>query len=114
MRVKDEYEYMDVYGVYWTDNVTYFLCLGKKWFNVHKATEVTIIDPTLSGEFIFFSNNLNGIFYKPLIEEKLLDDIQENNQEAFERFLEILKNDGNGEKYKSYLELERIPKWWTV
>jgi hypothetical protein len=31
MRVKDEHEYMDVYGIYWVENETYFLCLSKKW-----------------------------------------------------------------------------------
>jgi hypothetical protein len=112
MRVKDEYEYMDVYGIYWIDNVTYFLCLSKNNFGPYRATEVTIVDPYLSGEFTFFDGN--SIFYKPLIEEKLLEDLYEQDQEAFERFLEILKKDGNGEKYKSYLELERIPKWWTI
>jgi hypothetical protein len=111
MRVKSEYEYLDVYGIYWIDEKTHFVCLSRDWIHVYWANEVTIIDPTLSGEFIFFGD---GIFYKPLIEEKLLDDLYEQNKEAFERFLEILKNDGNGEKYKSYLELERIPKWWTV
>jgi hypothetical protein len=110
MRVKDEYEYMDVYGVYWIDDM-YFLCLSRSYDGLaaYKAEEVTVVDDTLSGEFVFFSK---GIFYKPLITERLLDDIQERDQKAFERFLEIIKKDGD--KYESYLSLKKIPKWWTI
>jgi hypothetical protein len=111
MKVKDEYEYMDVYGIYWINNETYFLCLSKKnGFGAERATDVTIVDPCLSGEFIFFDNN--SVFYKPIIEEKLLDDLQEHDAKAFERFLEIIKKDGN--KYNSYLELTTIKKWWSI
>jgi hypothetical protein len=88
------------------------MLIKKSGFIVYRATEVTIVDPCLSGEFTFFSNNGSGVYYKPLIEEKLLDDLQEHDAKAFERFLEIIKKDGD--KYKSYLELTTIPKWWTV
>jgi hypothetical protein len=111
MKVKSEYNYMDVYGVYWTDSGTCFLCLSSNngGLTVYRADEVTVVDDTLSGEFVFFSS---GIFYKPLITERLLDDIQEKDQKAFERFLEIIKKDGD--KYESYLSLKKIPKWWTI
>jgi hypothetical protein len=80
--------------------------------NGFRAKDVTIVDPYLSGEFVFFGNNYKGIYYKPLIEERLLDNLHEHDAKAFERFLEIIKEDGD--KYKSCLELTTIPKWWSI
>lgn len=87
---------IDVYAVYWIHGETYFYGFSKgyKGLLAYKASKVKIIDPVMSGDFIFFED---GIFYKPLIEEKLLDDLLEYDETAYNRFLEILKAEGRVE-----------------
>ncbi|MBT0728567.1 hypothetical protein HGT73_14640, partial [Rosenbergiella australiborealis] len=84
---------IDVYAVYWSNGETYFYGFSKGYNGLlaYKASNVKIIDPAMSGDFIFFES---GIFYKPLIEEKLLDDLLEYDESAYNRFLEILKAEG--------------------
>lgn len=84
---------IDVYAVYWSHGETYFYGFSKGYNGLlaYKASDVKIIDPALSGDFIFFEG---GIFYKPLIDEKLLDDLLEYDECAYNRFLEILKVEG--------------------
>jgi hypothetical protein len=85
---------IDIYAVYWVGGNTYFygLSKGNAGLSVYKLGDgIEIIDPALSGEFIYFNK---GVFYKPLIEEKLLDDLLEYDEIAYKRFIEILKAEG--------------------
>jgi len=82
---------IDVYAIYWMNSKTYFYGLIKEYgLSVFNAEKVEIVDPTMSGDFIFFED---GIFFKPLITERILDDLVEGDPETYQRFLEILKAD---------------------
>lgn len=83
---------IDVYAIYWIKGKTYFYGLIKGYgLSAFNADKVEIIDPTMSGNFIFFED---GIFFKPLIAEKILDDLVEGDSESYKRFIEILKVEG--------------------
>jgi len=87
---------IDVYAIYWVGKETLFLGMPKNQGGLiaYKAQNVEIIDPDLSGNFIYFNNNCHGIYHSSLIKEKLLDDLLENDDVAYKRFLEILKAEG--------------------
>lgn len=95
MKIKNDRseKVIEVYAVYWSHGETYFYGFSKGYNGLlaYKASNVKIIDPVMSGDFIFFED---GIFYKPLIAEKLLDDLLEYDEVAYKRFLEILKAEG--------------------
>ncbi|AYA39546.1 hypothetical protein HZS38_02480 [Xenorhabdus nematophila] len=80
---------IDVYAIYWIEGKTYFYGLVKEYgLSAFSADEVTIIDSEISGDFVFFED---GVFFKPLITEKILDDLVEGDLETYCRFIEILK-----------------------
>lgn len=93
MIIKDQYEHIEVFAIYWIDKKTYFYGFSKGYNGLlaYNAKNVEIVDPTMSGDFIFFED---GVFFKPLIEERLLDDLVEGDETAYKRFLEILKAEG--------------------
>lgn len=95
MKIKNEKseKIIDVYAIYWVGGETYFYGFSKGYNGLlaYKASKVNIVDPEMSGDFIFFDD---GVFYKPLIEEKLLDNLLEYDETAYKRFLEILKAEG--------------------
>ncbi|AVG76162.1 hypothetical protein [Pantoea ananatis] len=96
MKIK-EYDgtLIDVYAIYWMKGKTYFYGLIKEYgLSVFNADKVEVIDPTMSGDFIFFED---GIFFKPLIAEGILDDLVEGDLETYRRFIEILKAEGRVE-----------------
>ncbi|TCV91096.1 hypothetical protein [Biostraticola tofi] len=85
---------VDIYAVYWVGGNTYFYGLheGNGGLSAYKLGDgIDIIDSDLSGNFVYFNQ---GVFYKPLIEERLLDDLLEYDETAYKRFLEILKAEG--------------------
>lgn len=82
-----------IYAVYWYGDETYFYGLpkGYKGLLAYKATDVEIVDPHLSGNFTFWNN---GIFYRHLLNENLLEELVEYDETAYKRFLEIIKEEG--------------------
>lgn len=90
---------IDVYAIYWVEKETLFLGLPRRHGGLiaYKAQDVELIDPDLSGDFTYFSNDCNGIYHSSLIKERLLDDLLENDEKAYKRFLEILKAEGRVE-----------------
>lgn len=83
---------IDVYAIYWINGKTYFYGLIKGYgLSVFNSDKVEIIDPTISGDFIFFED---GIFFKPLIAGRILDDLVEGDPKTYRRFIEILKAEG--------------------
>lgn len=95
MKIKNDRsdKMIDVYAIYWVGGETYFYGFSEGYNGLlaYKASKVNIVDPEISGDFVFFEN---GVFYKPLIEEKLLDDLLEYDETAYKRFLDILKAEG--------------------
>lgn len=83
---------IDVFAIYWIDNDT--LCLGMPkdygGLAAYDLAEVKIIDPVLSGRYVFYKN---GIYHWSLIEERLLDDLSERDTDAYNRFLSIIKEE---------------------
>ncbi|MBK4717168.1 MULTISPECIES: hypothetical protein [Tenebrionibacter/Tenebrionicola group] len=94
MKISDRHEVIVIFAIYWMNNKTYFYGMSKGYTGLlaYDASEVEIIDSTLSGEFIYLDN---GIFYKPLIVNKLLDDLVEGLPDAYHQFIEILKKNGH-------------------
>lgn len=87
---------VDVFAIYWLGKDTLFLGLPKNYGGLlaYDSKNVEIIDPSLHGTFEYFSTHINGIYHWFLIKEKLLDDILERDDVAYNRFLEILKAEG--------------------
>ncbi|CUU25923.1 hypothetical protein EM595_p0223 (plasmid) [Duffyella gerundensis] len=90
MRIKEkDGALIDVYAVYWINGKLYFYGLIKDYgLSAFDVDEVKVVDSSMSGEFIFFED---GVFFKPLIAEGLLDDLIEEDLESYRRFIEILK-----------------------
>lgn len=87
---------IEVFAIYSIAEETYFLGHSKGYAGLlaYKTKDVEVIDPDLFGNFTYFGNNGNGVYYSALIKEKLLDDLLEGDQVAYKRFLEILKAEG--------------------
>jgi len=94
MRIQEsDGELVDIYAIYWINNKTLFLGCPRNYggLRAYNLAEVTVVDPDLSGNFIFFED---GIYHSSLIKERLLDDLLELDETAYQRFLEILKAEG--------------------
>ncbi|KGF23870.1 MULTISPECIES: hypothetical protein [Oligella] len=103
---KEDGENIEVFGIYWgevfrsagkIEYVTYFLGLPRDnggWLMIYDSREVEIVDSVLKGQWTFFPNRYNGLYYAPLIQEKLLDDVMGREPEAIEKFIQFAKQDG--------------------
>ncbi|WP_387493124.1 hypothetical protein [Photorhabdus sp. RM96S] len=101
MKIKEsDGELIDVFAIYWINEKS--LCLGMPrnygGLSAYDLSQVTVIDPTLNGELVYFQNNNPGIYHWALIKERLLDDLLELDETAYQRFLAILKAEGNIEQ----------------
>ncbi len=86
-------EIVSVYSIYWINNKTLFLGFPKNYggLRAYDLANVSVIEPDLMGDFVFFED---GIYHSALIKERLLDDILERDETAYQRFLQILKDEG--------------------
>lgn len=86
----------NIFAIYWFGDETYFYGLPKAYGGLlaYKASKVFVIDPEIDFESIYFENNARSIQHWALIKEKLLDDLLERDETAYNRFLEILKAEG--------------------
>ena len=103
MKIKKEYGNIEyVFGIYWnTYGGTNLLSLSKGNGGLTTCSligknkdKVEIIEPTINWRAIYFHNTGYGIYHWALIEENLLDDIREYDEDAYNRFLEIIKSEG--------------------
>lgn len=86
---------VDVFAVYSFGEDNYCLGMPKGYGGllVYKINEIEIIDPLLTGCYIYFKNIASGVYHHSLIEESLLDDILERDEASYLRFLSILKSE---------------------
>lgn len=86
----------NIFAIYWFGDETYFYGLPKGYGGLlaYRATKVSVIEPEIGFESIYFENNARSIQHWALIKEKLLDDLLERDETAYSRFLEILKAEG--------------------
>ncbi|MCO6545913.1 MAG: hypothetical protein J6583_04640 [Gilliamella sp.] len=56
--------------------------------------EVDIIENAFKSEMVVFTNRGTGVYHWALIQENLLDDLLERDEDAYNRFLEIIKSEG--------------------
>ena len=120
IKYKDQYgtEILDVFGIYWGvreggtkkgEAFTYFYALygtTEVSFMVYDSKEVEVIDSRLGGEWVYDGGvSINGMFYAPLIQEQLLDDVIDRDPEAIKKFLQFAIKDGllDAELYKDAL-----------
>ncbi|HCM9213930.1 TPA: hypothetical protein N5L24_004179 [Enterobacter roggenkampii] len=97
MKIKErDGEVVDVYAIYFINGEINFLGMPKNYggLSAYSAREVTVIDPEIEGDCVYFKNNGYGVYHWALIKEKLLDDLLEQDETAYKRFLEILKAEG--------------------
>lgn len=87
---------IDIYAIYWSGKDTLFLGMPKGHCGLiaYNSQKVDVVDPDISGELTYFNNNYSGIYHWALIKERLLDDLLENDETAYKRFLEIVKAEG--------------------
>ena len=65
-----------------------------------------MVDPRLESEWVYDGSlSFKGIFYAPLIQERLLDDVIDRDPEAIKKFLQFAIKDGllDAELYKDAL-----------
>ncbi|MDB6369367.1 hypothetical protein ABLB90_16970 [Photorhabdus bodei] len=92
---------VDVFAIYWFGDETYFYGLPPNYrgLQAYKSHEVSVIDTTIGFKTVFFSNDdAKSVHHWALIEEQLLDDLLELDETAYQRFLAILKAEGNIEQ----------------
>ncbi|WP_380184866.1 hypothetical protein [Kalamiella sp. sgz302252] len=97
MKIKEcDGELVDIYAIYFINCEVNFLGMPKNYggLSAYSAREVTIVEPEIKGEYVFFKNVGHGIYHWALIKEDLLDGLLELDQTAYNRFLEILKAEG--------------------
>ena len=73
---------------------------------VYDSKEVEVVDSRLGGEWVYDGGvSINGMFYAPLIQEQLLDDVIDRDPEAIKKFLQFAIKDGllDAELYKDAL-----------
>nr|WP_314426854.1 hypothetical protein [uncultured Erwinia sp.] len=87
---------IDVFSIYWFGDETYFYGLPENYGGLlaYRSSQVSVIDPKIDFDVIYYENNAKSIHHWALIKEKLLDDILERDDVAYNRFLEILKAEG--------------------
>lgn len=87
---------INVFSIYWFGDETYFYGLPKNYGGLiaYRASQVYVIEPAIDFKAIYFENNAKSIHHWALIKEKLLDDILERDEDAYKRFLEIVKAEG--------------------
>lgn len=101
MKIKERDGYVvDVFATYFIGSETMFLGLPRNHggLSAYKMVDVEIIDNAINGKYVFYQNNGQGIYHWSLIEERLLDDLLELDEDAYKRFLEILKSEGQIEE----------------
>ncbi|XKM14516.1 hypothetical protein RCS94_04900 [Orbaceae bacterium ac157xtp] len=86
---------VDIFAVYWLNSETLFLGLPRNYGGLlaYDSKNITIIDSALHGNFEYFSTHINGIYHWALIKERLLDDLLERDEEAYNSFLKIIKSE---------------------
>ena len=87
---------INVFSIYWFGDETYFYGFPKNYGGLiaYRASQVTVIESEMDFKAMYFENNAKSIHHWALIKEKLLDDILERDEDAYKRFLEIVKAEG--------------------
>ncbi|WP_392565253.1 hypothetical protein RHO15_06485 [Utexia brackfieldae] len=105
MKIKTEYGHLiDIFGIYWVlsidnsyaETILLGLPKGNGGLTTFRITgelvdKVEIIDPIIPANFMYINS---GLYHRALIEENLLDNIIEYDEDAYNRFLEIIKSEG--------------------
>ncbi|WP_339012865.1 hypothetical protein [Aeromonas popoffii] len=94
MKIKKSETEIMVFAIYWLHGKTYFYGLSKGYEGLlaYDASEVEVLEPELGSDYMYMDD---GVFYKPLIEENILDELVEADPSAYQRFLEILRAAGS-------------------
>ena len=100
MKIKEHNydEIINVFGIYWYPDggtLCYGLPRNEGALHAYDTSKVEIIDPELSGRYIFNNDdNSKALFHHALVEENLLGKLLEYDEDAYKRFLEIIKAEG--------------------
>ena len=87
---------MPVFGVYYVDGEAFCLCFppGVGGLDALKLSDVELIDPTIWGKWVYRENNGFGVYHHALVEGDLLEEIQGYDEDAYKKFLDIIKAEG--------------------
>ena len=97
MQIKTENgKLIDIFAIYWTDSETLFLGLPRNYGGLlaYNSNKVCIANYDINFKTVYFENNIKSVLHWALIKEKLLDDLLELDEDAYNRFLEIIKSEG--------------------
>ena len=91
---------VDIFAIYNVGDREVFLGLPKNQGGLvtFNSDECEVIDASLNGRYVYFENDGGGVFHWALIEERLLDDVLEHDDDAYKKFVEILKSEGQLEE----------------
>ena len=87
---------VDAFAIYVIDGKKMFLLLPKGHGGLisFSDNELDIVDGSFNSRYVHYKNDSGwGIFHWSLIEKELLDNILENDKEAYDDFLKILKEE---------------------
>ncbi|AVC43172.1 hypothetical protein [Achromobacter ruhlandii] len=91
-------EIIDVFAIYWVNDKN--LCLGFPrnygGLAAYDLSKVELVDATLNFELIYCKDGggIPAVLHWALVKERLLDDLLELDENAYRRFLGILKSEG--------------------
>lgn len=85
---------LNVYGIYWHNDKTYFYCFPKGSFGLssYGEDEVDIVDRVIESDFVYvnLTHGMHGVFNKKLIDNNLLDQLIDHDRDAYEKFCYLL------------------------
>lgn len=87
---------VDAFAIYVIDGKKMFLLLPENHGGLISFSddELDIIDGSFNSRYVHYKNDSGwGVFHWSLIEKELLDNILENDKEAYDDFLKILKEE---------------------
>ena len=88
---------VNIFGIYFMDGKTMFYGIPMNYGGLmaFRFSDVTVIDESITGRFVFYDE---GIFHWALIEKELLGDLVELDEDAYKKFVGILKSEGQLEE----------------
>ena len=108
MKIKphDENHIVDVYAVYWYDNVRHYLIIPYKGYNGFNAcleSKSDVIDTSLN-DFVIVKNSKGNdlLIHRIIYDNNLLDDLIDHDPEAMAKFLDLLEKEGKTQHFPPY------------
>jgi hypothetical protein len=95
IRTRDQGNDVEVYAVYWYDNLRHYLVIpytGYEGFDAYTENNSDLLDPSIDN-FVVRKNSdgQDMLLHKAASQDDLLDELIEHDQDAMKTFLERLR-----------------------